>query len=346
MSTLYVTQPGSKLQKSNERLIITQGDEVLKQIPIIKVDQIVLMGKSVSITTPLMHELVRRKIDIVYLTGSGKYAFRVQGERHNNVNLRHMQSFEIVKPEKALAIASQIVCGKISNQRTLIRRYCNGAPWASNALNSLQGQQQQTQMASNLEVLRGIEGTAAKDYFAMFRKLLKKPQDGDSWNFFRRAYYPPTDPINAMLSFGYTLLLRDINTSCQMIGLDPCIGFFHVIHYGRPSMALDLMEEFRPIVVDTIVLQMVNQSKVRVSDFETKTKKESEEQKVQHMAILMKDAVRKEFITQYEKRVNQRSYYPFLGKQLTYRQIFSQQAQLMARVILKQEEKYVSYTIR
>jgi len=114
------------------------------------------------------------------------------------------------------------------------------------------------QSARNLDELRGLEGQGAKEYFSLFRRLLRPPSEGGTWGFERRAYYPPTDPVNALLSFTYSLLLRDIVTACELIGLDPYLGFFHAIDYGRPSMALDLMEEFRPIVADSVVLEAAN----------------------------------------------------------------------------------------
>ncbi len=353
MSTLYLTQPGSQLHKEHDRLLIKNGDDVLEAIPMIKVDQVVLMGRGVSVTTSALHALTRKGVDIVYLSGAGGYISRVVGPEHKNGRLRHQQSLLASDPLFALQTAQSIVHGKISNQRTLVQRHTERASWAERALMAMDDMTQRAGASQDLDQLRGMEGQAAREYFGLMRRMLRPPSDGDSWNFERRAYYPPTDPVNALLSFTYSLLLRDMTTACELIGLDPYLGFFHVIDYGRPSMALDLMEEFRPIVGDSIVLEAVNRPYVSLADFEVVdlTEKESERDEMTEprsavQAVYLAGSGREKIIALYENRVNDESMFTYQDQQVSYRHIFQLQAQAMARLILGEVSEYVPFTVR
>ena len=187
----------------------------------------------------------------------------------------------------------------------------------------------------------------------MFRRLLKPPVDGHGWGFERRAYYPPPDPINAVLSFTYSLLLRDVVTACELIGLDPYLGFFHVIDYGRPSMALDLMEEFRPIVADSVVLEAVNRPFIGLQDFEAVDLSEAEEErppdqepKASTQAVYLAKDGREKIIHMYETRVNEQVFASPDGDRTSYRHIFQLQAQKMARFVLGEAHFYEPFTVR
>ncbi len=353
MSTLYLTQPGSQLHKADERLVIKKGDEVLEAVPLIKIDQVVLMGRGVSVTTSALHALTRRGVDVVYLTGGGGYVSRMVGPEHKNGRLRHQQSLLASDPQFALQTAQNIVHGKVLNQRALVQRHAERAPWAGRALSAINDMAQRVGTTHNMDELRGMEGQAAKEYFGLLRRMLAGPAEGGSWNFERRAYYPPTDPINALLSFVYSLVLRDMTTACELIGLDPYLGFFHVIDYGRPSMALDLMEEFRPIIGDSIVLEAVNRPFVSLVDFEQVdlTEKESErdpneEPRATTQAVYLAASGREKVIALYENRVNDESMYKYQDQQVSYRHIFQLQAQVMARLILGEAREYVPFTVR
>jgi CRISPR-associated protein Cas1 len=201
-----------------------------------------------------------------------------------------------------------------------------------------------------LDELRGREGNAAREYFGLYRRLLKPPRDGNAWGFDRREYYPPPDPINALLSFGYTLLLNDIIASCQMAGLDPDLGFFHAIDYGKPCMALDLEEEFRPLIVDSIVLYCANQPILRLSDFEAGQSRQAEEDEdgetTRARPVQLNEAARKRFIALYETRMNEQVYYTPSGEQTTYRRVLELQAYQMGRAILGEVESYTPLLVR
>ena len=364
MATLYVTETGVQVHKQGQRLLVKRGQEVLQDIPMIKVDRIVLMGKGVGITTPTLYALVRRKIGIYYLNSGGGYVGEWKSREHKHSRLRQVQARVSDDPEKCLAVARSIVSGKVNNQRVLVQRHSEGAPWARNALATMDHMRRQVDSAQNLDELRGREGMAAKEYFYLLRLILRPPSDGRTWGFERRAYYPPTDPINALLSFGYTLLLNDLVAACQISGLDPDLGLFHAIDYNKPAMALDLEEEFRPIIVDSIVLAAANRPLFGLRDFEigqpyrrneddddqdttsNRSEQTTSPQNQESRPIYLKEAARKRFISLYEARVNELIQYPAAGEQTSYRRIFELQAYLMARVILGETDRYVPFMVR
>jgi CRISPR-associated protein Cas1 len=353
MATLYVTEPGVQVTKQGERLLVRRDKDILQDIPLIKVDRLVLMGRGVSISTPAMYALVHSKADILYLTSSGGFISRVVGQEHKHSRLRQAQAIAVTNPELALKIARAIVDGKINNQRVLVQRHAEGAAWAQSALARMDSMRKQTVKVVGLDELRGHEGMAAKDYFGLMRQMIKPPLDGKSWGFERREYYPPPDPFNALLSFGYTLLLNDLIAACQLAGLDPYLGFFHAIDYGKPAMALDLEEEFRPVIVDSIVLTAVNRSIFRLNDFEhgknrspSANANPQKEQKSSVRPIFMTESARKRFISLYETRINEKIHYPLAGEQTTYRRIFQLQAHQMAKLILGETEHYAPLMVR
>jgi len=360
MATLYVTQHGTQVHKDSDRLLVKRGDEVSDAVPLIKVEQVVLVGRGVSLTTSALHALTRRGVDIVYLSGGGRFLSRVIGQEHKHSHLRQQQAVLIENPDFSLAAARGIVRGKVTNQRVLVQRHAEGAPWSKSALSGMDEMRRRAEQAHNLDELRGFEGQGAKEYFGLFRRLLRPPVDGKSWGFERRAYYPPPDPINALLSFSYSMLLRDVTTACELIGLDPYLGFFHVIDYGRPSMALDLMEEFRPVIADSIVLEAVNRPFVALQDFEAVDLSEAEEERpadpnnlgagqeprASTQAVYLAKEGREKLIQLYEARVTDNTFAAPEGDRVSYRGIFQLQAQKMARFILGQSQQYEAFTVR
>jgi len=362
MATLYVTETGVQVHKQGQRLIVKRGPEVLQDIPMIKVDRVVVIGKGVNISTPTLITLTRRRVPVNFTCG-----MTVLGREHRHSRLRMLQALAVNDSARAMAIAQAIVSGKVNNQRVLVQRHAGGATGARNALATMDHMRRQVDSAQNLDELRGREGMAAKEYFHLLRLILRPPSDGRSWGFERRAYYPPTDPINALLSFGYTLLLNDLVAACQISGLDPDLGFFHAIDYNKPAMALDLEEEFRPIIVDSIVLAAANRPLFNLSDFEvghpSQPNDEDEDQDVPHLSlpfpkdgrwdggegvrpIYLKETSRVRFINLYEARINEQILYPATGEQTSYRRIFELQAYRLVRVILGEVKDYVPFMVR
>jgi len=370
MGTLYVTETGVQVHQAGQRLLVKRGPDILQDIPMIKVDRVVLMGKGASITTPALFALSRRKVGVFYLSSQGGFVLRTAGEEHNHSRLRMAQMRACDAPARCMAIAQAIVNGKVNNQRVLVQRHAEGAAWARGALTQMDAMRRQVEASQNLDELRGREGLAAKEYFALMRQILRPPADGPTWGFERRAYRPPTDPVNALLSFGYTLLLNDLIAACQLSGLDPDIGFFHAIDYNKPAMALDLEEEFRPIIVDSIVLGALNRPVFGLRDFEigrpwknggeegdepdleedapaaNRLPGRAGEDKQAARPVYLTEAARKRFIAMYEARVNEQIVYPPSGERSSYRRIFELQAYAMARAILGESGQYQAFMVR
>ncbi len=351
MATLYVTEQGVQVHKQGQRLLVRRNKDTLQEIPLIKVDRVVLMGRGVSITTPAIYALMRGKVDIIYLTSKGGFISRVVGREHKHSRLRQAQAMRVTDQELAMSISKSIVEGKINNQRVLVQRHAEGASWAFSALRRMDDMRRQINKVTDLDALRGHEGLAAKDYFSLLRRLIKPPVDGSTWGFKRRCYYPPPDPVNALLSFGYTLLLNDLIAACQIAGLDPDLGFLHAVDYGKPAMALDLEEEFRPVIVDSIVLTAVNRPLFTLENFETRKAYENggkteTDQKKKARPIYLNEEARKRFIALYETRINERILYPRTGKKTSYRRIFQLQAYQMSKMILGESNRYIPLMIR
>jgi CRISPR-associated protein Cas1 len=365
MSTLYVTEAGVQVHKEGQRLLVKKGQTVLQDIPMIKVDRVVLMGKGASITTPTLFALANHQVGVYYLSSRGRFILRTAGNEHRHSQVRRAQALATNDPARAMAIARSIVSGKIHNQRVLVQRHAEGSYWARQALAQMDAMGKRIDNAQSLDELRGYEGNAARDYFHLIRQLLHPPGEGRSWGFDRRAYYPPTDPINALLSFGYTLLLNDLVAGCQLAGLDPALGFFHAIDYNKPALALDLEEEFRPIVVDSIVLAAINRPILGWQDFEVgqlpQHDDEEENPLLRSVAprkmtppsdqpalrpIYLKEMARKKFIDMYETRLNEQIFYPASGEQTSYRRIFELQAYAMARIVLGEASHYTPFMVR
>jgi CRISPR-associated protein Cas1 len=336
MATLYVTQDGAQVHKENERLIIRKGKETLEDVPLIKLDRVVMVGRGVSLTTPAMYALTQKAIDVVFLRRGGGFAFRLADGGHKHSRLRFQQALQTNRPEFALAVAKTIVAGKVRNQRTLMMRHARDAGQLKRlqpALDMMAQMGAQAAQTTTLDELRGTEGKAAAEYFGLYRQLLN-----DTMGFQQRAYYPPPDPLNALLSFGYTLLLSEVESAALMTGLDPALGMLHAIDYGRPSMALDLEEEFRAVIVDSVVLQAVNSGLIKRDDFELDGARKG---------WRLKDEPRAKFLTLYEARMQTEVEYPFPQPQRTaWRRVLLLQAQLMARVVLGEVKAYVPVEIR
>lgn len=373
MATLYVTEQGTQVHKKGQRLLLIRGDEVLQDIPLIKLDRVVVMGQGINITTPALFTLIRNNIDVLYMTQSGSFISRVVGREHNHSKLRHRQALAITDQALARRIALEIVRGKVNNQRVLVQRHAQREPWAQRALQNMAKMSRQMERSQTLDEVRGHEGLAAKEYFSLLRQLIRPPRDGDSWGFVRRDYYPPPDPVNALLSFGYTLLLNDLIAACQVAGLDPDLGFFHAVDFGKPAMALDLEEEFRPIIVDSIVLTAVNRPLFGLRDFERGrpsprpspekrgslplssptsfpgeegNARSAREEREQVYPVLLREEARNRFLALYETRVNENIFYPLTGETTTYKRIFQLQAYQMAQVILGEKNGYEPLMVR
>jgi len=327
MSTLYVTQQGAVISKESERLKVTLEKELLLDVPLRKISQVVIFGR-VLVTPPAVSVLLDQGIDLCYLTQHGKYLGRLQPEWSKNAPLRVEQYKAMLDPARGLALARGFVLGKLANLRmTLVRKGpSNAKTERRKAVWQIKAAMKGARQAATLDEVRGREGEGSAAYFAVFRHLLLS----DEFTFTTRARRPPPDPVNALLSFGYTLLLNDVCAAVNVVGFDPYIGYLHALEYGRPSLPLDLMEEFRPMVVDTMVTACINQHLLTRADFH-----ETEEG-----AWRLTDAGRRTFLQQYEARRQTTIVHPYLRQAMTYQQSFEQQARLLAKTLQGEVDGY------
>jgi CRISPR-associated protein Cas1 len=331
MSVVYVREVGAVIRKEGEQLRVTQQQRELFTIPLAQLEQLVLVGP-VQITTQAAVKLMREGVDVVFISSSGAYLGRLGLNNSKFAQLRHQQLRLCDDENRALKIAQAIVAAKIHHQRLILQRRGDPGQWAA-FLGPMADMQEQALAATNLDQLRGYEGKGAAYYFEALRHVF--PPD---WGFQTRQYYPPPDPANALLSFVYTLLLRDVEAKLQVVGLDSYLGFFHALGYNRPGLALDMMEEFRPIIADALVLNLVREGALSLRDFQT-----SPDPK---LPVRLKEGALGILIQAYEDRMAQTAFHPMANGQTSYRRILELQARQLARVIMGEESQYLPLAMR
>lgn len=332
MSVVYVREQGSIVRKSGQKLHVMQGQKALLHIPLADLEQLILVG-NVQITTPTAVLLLRSDVDVVFMSTYGKYQGRLSKNESRFAELRYQQLRLCDDPNRSLEIALQVVMGKIANQRVVLQRRADENRDAARELQGMMQMKQRAERAHDLEQLRGFEGKAAANYFAGIRTFFST-----DWGFQTREYYPPPDPANALLSFAYTLLLKDTVASIQLVGLDPYLGFFHALGYNRPALALDIMEEFRPAVADIVVLTLVVNQQITLNDFEWTEQPELPVRMAQPAVEVLIDA--------YEQRMSQKIFHPLANGETSYRRALELQARRIARVIQSTDPTYEPLVMR
>ncbi len=328
MSTIYVREQGAVVRKQGERLLVTKERAVVDEVQMHDLSQLVVMG-NIQLTQPATAMLLRSNVDVVFMTTYGRVIGRLLHNESKFAELR-LKQLQAMSDEKTnLALARQIVLGKLTNQRALLMRARVNHAEIDKGVRGIGTAIENAKQADNSDTLRGFEGAAGARYWAGFRVLLK-----NDFGFNARVYHPSPDPVNALLSFVYALLQKDVMAAVQLVGLDPYLGFFHTIQYGRPSLALDMMEEFRPLVCDPIVLNLLNLGIVQARDF---LKTGNAERPI----VLAEDAV-KRVIEKYEERVTNKTRYPFPPEvqDTTWRRVFELQTRQMARVVKGEDSVY------
>jgi CRISPR-associated protein Cas1 len=326
MSTLYITQQDSVLRKVDERLKVTQNGQTLLDIPLIKVSQVVLYGR-VTVTPATVATLMEHGVGLCYLSERGRYIGRLEPHFSKNSLLRVDQWRAAFDDQRKLAIARQFVEGKLENMRVMLLRANREQerPEVVRAMARIKEAQRRAQECRDLEVLRGHEGEGSAAYFAVFGYLIKQ-----DLSFPGRVRRPPTDPVNSLLSFGYTLLYNDLHSACNVVGFDPYIGYLHADRYGRANLPLDLMEEFRPLIVDSVVLTCLNKRIIQKDDFVVEL----------GSAHRLNDEARRRFLLQYEERKNTEFKHPIFGYRMTYHRCFELQARLLAKYLQDELDEY------
>lgn len=332
MTVVYVREQGAVVRKDGEQLRVTQGKQALFEIPIATLEQLVLVG-GVQITTPSATFLMHQGVDVVFMSTTGTYQGRLLRLESKFAKLRHIQLRAVDDDRFSLGIARQIVASKISNQRVILQRRYERDTRVKPLLDGMNEMLHRAEQASDLDQLRGFEGHAAALYFDGIRPFF--PLD---WNFQRREYYPPPDPANALLSFVYTLLRKDVETKIQLVGLDPYLGFFHALGYDRPALALDLMEEFRPSIADIVVLSLIMDGHITLKDFVV-TKKSD-------FPIRMKPDAILRLVYAYEERLKDEIYHPLANGKTNYRRAIELQVRQISRILRGEATDYSGLVMR
>jgi CRISPR-associated protein Cas1 len=345
MTTLYVIEQGAQLHKESRRLCVRKDGRTIQEIPLFKVDQVVLFG-NVGLTTPALKALLSSSIDVVFLNQDGRYRGRLVGETPPHVALRMAQYQRAANPADVLRLARCIVAGKIENMRTSLQRWARFRPEAdvSRALERLRAGLPTVSSAPDIQTLLGIEGSASGQYMYALGQLLTNPE----FTFCRRVRRPPTDPVNALLSFGYVILTRRMESIVQSVGLDPYLGFLHGVAYNRPSLALDLIEEFRPVIVDSVVLRCINDRLLTLAHFQHQPPADDQEDEAEPASppagertssggtlqpIWLTEEGKAIFLRELERRFHEEVRHPLAGEQMPYLRVMEQQAREMARCL-------------
>ncbi len=335
-NTLYVTTQGAYLAKEGESVIVRVEDEVKLRVPIHGIGSIVCFGR-VSCSPYLMAFCGAREVSIGFLSEHGRFLARVEGPTTGNVLLRREQYRRTDKPEGAADVARNMVIGKIANARRVLLRALREREGTTNgssleaAANRLGQYLRKLKQPVSLEELRGIEGEASKSYFLAFDDLVTAQKE--DFYFRGRNRRPPMDNVNGLLSFVYTLLVHDCRSALETVGLDPQVGFLHRDRPGRPSLALDLMEEFRPALADRLVLSLINRRQVQARDFE----------KSETGAVTMSDRARKAVLVAYQERKQDELLHPFLGEKVKIGLLYHLQAMLLARFLRGDLDAYPAF---
>ena len=329
---LYVQEQGARVGLDGDVLEVRSRDRsVIGKARLFELSQLVLLG-NVQVSAQAIRELCGREIPVCWMSFGGWLSGFADGLGHNNVELRRAQFRAAEDAGTALRLARRFVRNKVANCRTLLRRNHPDAP--ESTLREMSMLADGTESASGLPELLGIEGNAARLYFEAFPALIRAGKDL-AFDFTTRSRRPPKDPVNALLSFAYSLLAKDIAVAARAVGLDPFLGFYHQPRYGRPALALDLMEEFRPIIADSVVLSAINTGAVTGSDFVRSS-----------LGVAMKPEGRKRFMRAYERRLEEEVTHPVFGYRISYRRILEVQCRLLARHLLGEIASYPEFRTR
>ncbi|WP_437307405.1 CRISPR-associated endonuclease Cas4g/Cas1g [Sorangium sp. So ce388] len=330
---VYVQEQGARIGLAGERLVIYSRAGGQEEARLSNTSQVALLG-NVQISTQAMRALLERGIPLCLMTYGGYYLGRATGLESRNVELRVAQHRAAADQAFCLSFSRGVVVSKIKNARTMLRRN-HAAPEAA-VLSELDQLARKAAEAPALASLLGIEGTAARVYFGAFAGMLKAAGDArGEFDLEGRNRRPPRDPVNALLSLAYALLAKELAVTLGTVGLDPLLGFYHQPRFGRPALALDLMEEFRPIVADSVVVAAINNGVVAPDDFQRFGG-----------AVALRPAGRKKFLLAYERRMDQLVTHPVFGYRISYRRVLEVQARLLARVLLGEVGAYPSFRTR
>jgi CRISPR-associated protein Cas1 len=326
LNTLYVSSQGAYLHQEGETVVVEKEKQRVLQLPVHTIGGIVCFG-NVLCSPFLLGFCAERDVAISFLSEHGRFLASVRGPISGNVLLRRKQYRMADDDETTRKIAAQVVSGKLANCRIVINRTIRDhaakvdVPHLKEASLSIDRIISRIPHAADVDEIRGFEGQAAAEYFRVFNHLIIEQKDG--FVFTDRNRRPPLDEVNALLSFIYTLLAHDVRSALETVGLDPAVGFLHRDRPGRPGLALDIMEEFRPVIADRLVLSLINRRQVSKNGFT----------KAANGAVTMDDATRKTILIEYQNRKQDEVYHPYIEETAPIGLLFFIQANLMARYI-------------
>lgn len=333
LNTLYVTSPGRYLSLDGENVVVTEEGKEIARLPLHNLEGIVTFGYT-GASPALMGACAERDIALSFLSPNGYFLARVSGRQRGNILLRRKQYRVADNEEESIKIARNCIVGKIHNAKWVIERTCRDylmrvdAERMKTASMHLGDMMREARACNTSDRLRGIEGVAAAEYFSVFDEMILRRKD--VFTFKERSRRPPLDPVNAMLSFTYTLLTSTCQSALETVGLDPYAGFFHTDRPGRASLALDMIEELRSVMADRFVLSMINLGVVDKDSFIT----------MESGAVVMTDETRKNFLAQWQKKKQEIITHPFLGEKVEWGMVPYVQAMLLARHLRGDTDEY------
>jgi CRISPR-associated protein Cas1 len=364
MPTLYLTEEYALVRRDGEDSLLVEipvrkgkngavsAPARKERIPLIKIDEVAVFGE-ITLTASALHLLLERNIEITFLGSYGQFKGRLSPPFSRNAILRMAQYRAHQDMAQRCELARRFVIGKLANQRLRLQRFhrTHRDAEVSQAVGQLSGIIQNLESlawrepphtrpvaggdnrveGTPLETILGLEGTGSAIYFRCFGKLLSNPQQ---WPFPGRVKRPPTDPVNALLSFGYSLLTNKVASALQLVGFDHYVGYLHSSFYGRPALALDLIEEFRPVIVDSVVLTLLNNRMFTVNDFVAELG-----------AYRLKDEKRKVFFTKLEERLDEEVSHPTFGYKTSYRRCIELQGRLLAKYVTGEIKQYPPFLL-
>ena len=337
-AVLYIQEPGAFVGKRSEHLVVKKDGQEMTRVPMHAIRQVVVCG-NVQVSTQALETLAGNDIAVSYVTGHGKFIGSFVPAPAKNVSLREAQFRQFSDPAVCLELAKAVVRAKLSNQRALLMRSLRGELEARGshevAARGIYGLLGVIDRQTCVESVLGIEGQGAAWYFGEFGRFLKQPPTGKGFDFTTRNRRPPRDPVNALLSFAYAMLAKDCFSAVLTVGFDPYKGFFHQGRHGKPSLALDLMEEFRPVIADSVVLTLINNEMLTPDDFI-----------VWRDACSLTESGRKAFFAAYEQRKAAVITHPVYGYRMSYARMLEVQARMLAAFVRGGIPHYTGFTVR
>ena len=340
LNTLYVMTPHAYAHLENATVRIDVEREKRLQVPLHHLSSIVCFG-NIMVSPALMHRLAEEGKSLVLLDERGRFKARLEGPVTGNILLRQAQHQCAANPGFALGFARACLAGKLRNSRHVLLRAAREADDSTEeqaltrVADHLAASLRTLSVGLDLDTLRGVEGDAAKKYFSAINHVLK-PQIRSAFTFTGRTRRPPLDPINALLSFLYSMLMNDCRSALESVGLDPQLGFLHVVRPGRAALALDLMEEFRPYLADRLALTLINRNQLSSSDFDYR----------EGGAVLLNERGRKTVVVAYQERKQEELQHPLLDTKTSIGLLPLLQARFMARTIRGEMESYLPFVVR